>query len=48
MHGKCSFSVASRLPTLKMPTDDMTNQGLAVNMQAVRRAASARDLRMSQ
>jgi hypothetical protein len=36
LHGKCSRSIARRLPTLKKPTDDMTNQGLAVNMHAVR------------
>jgi hypothetical protein len=33
---------------LKSPTDDMTNQGLAVTMHAVRRAASARDNPVSQ
>jgi hypothetical protein len=48
LHGKCSRSIAGRLPTLKKPTDDMTNQGLAVNMHAVRRAVSGRDNSVSQ
>ncbi len=48
MHGKSSRSVAVRMPTLNMPTDDMTNRGVTVNMLAVRRAASARDNRVSQ
>lgn len=48
LHGKCSRSIARRLPTLKKPTDDMTNQGLAVKMHAVRRAVSGRDNSVSQ
>jgi hypothetical protein len=48
MHGKTSRSIAVRMPTLNMATDDMTNQDLAVNMQAVRHAASARDNPVSQ
>jgi hypothetical protein len=48
MHGKTSRSIAVRMPTLNMATDDMTNQDFAVNMQAVRYAASARDNPVSQ
>ena len=48
MHGKTSRSIAVCMPTLNMATDDMTNQNLAVNMQAVRHAASARDNPVSQ
>lgn len=41
MHGNSSRSIAGLLPTLKKPTDDMTNLGSVVNMHAVRHAASA-------
>lgn len=48
MHGKSSRDIPVRMPTLNMATDDMTNRNLAVNMHAVRRAASACDNRVSQ